>query len=114
LPSCSPGRYARESAGGGQTPASAPRVLTARGLGAELDRIGSHPSGRAPRLWSTGKSWTQIALGASAIRRYGFPHYTLHRADLQQMLIEALRRDKPDAIRRAARRVDFEQSDTGL
>jgi len=111
---CDQAPHLHEVGAGVQIAANASRVLFALGLGAELDRIGFQPSERATRLWNTGKSWTQIALGASAIRRYGFPHYTLHRADLQQMLIEAVRREKPDAIRLAARCVDFEQSDTGI
>jgi len=111
---CDQAPHLREVGAGVQIAANASRVLIALGLGAELDRVGFQPSERATRLWSTGKSWTQIALGASAIRRYGFPHYTLHRADLQQMLIDAVRREKPDAIRLDARCVDFEQSDAGV
>ena len=104
----------REVGAGVQTAANASRVLIALGLGAELDRIGFQPSERETRLWNTGKAWTQIALGATAIKRYGFPHYTLHRADLQRMLIEAVRREKPDAIRLDARCVDFRQSEAGV
>jgi len=104
----------REVGAGVQVAANASRVLIALGLGAELDRIGFQPSERETRLWSTGKAWTQIALGANAIRRYGFPHYTLHRADLQQMLIAAVQREKPDAIRLDARCIDFDQSDHGV
>src|SRR5262245_3621671 len=104
----------REVGAGVQTAANASRVLIALGLGAELERIGYQPTERETRLWNTGKAWTQIALGATAIKRYGFPHYTLHRADLQQMLIEAVRREKPDAIRLDAKCVDFRQSDNGI
>src|SRR5262245_53973418 len=104
----------REVGAGVQTAANASRVLIALGLGAALERIGYQPTERETRLWNTGKAWTQIALGATATKRYGFPHYTLHRADLQQMLIDAVRREKPGAIRLDAKCVDFRQSDTGV
>src|SRR5262245_3420526 len=80
-----------EIGAGVQIAANASRVLAALGLGPELDSIGYRPTERETRLWNTGKAWTQIALGATAVRRYGFPHYTVHRADLQAILIEAVR-----------------------
>jgi salicylate hydroxylase len=104
----------REIGAGVQTAANASRVLAALGLGPKLDCIGLKPTERETRLWNTGKAWTQIALGATAIKRYGFPHYTVHRADLQEMLIDAVTREKPDAIRLGAKCVDFSQSDSGV
>src|SRR5262249_30471701 len=82
--------------------------------GPKLDCIGYKPTERETRLWNTGKAWTQIALGATAVKRYGFPHYTVHRADLQEMLIEAVRREKPNAIRLNSKGVDFRQSDSAV
>jgi salicylate hydroxylase len=103
-----------EVGAGVQVAANASRVLTALGLGDALERIGYQPTERETRLWNTGKTWTQIALGATAIERYGFPHYTVHRADLQAILIDAVTREKPAAIRLGARCVDFSQSDDGV
>jgi salicylate hydroxylase len=104
----------REVGAGVQISANASRVLYALGLGDELARIGMKPTERETRLWNTGQTWRQMALGASAVERYGFPHFTVHRADLQNMLVEALGREKPDAIRLDAKCVDFSQSDTGV
>jgi 2-polyprenyl-6-methoxyphenol hydroxylase-like FAD-dependent oxidoreductase len=104
----------REVGAGVQTAANASRVLIALGLGDELARIGYQPTERETRLWNTGQRWTQIALGATALERYGFPHYTVHRADLQHLLIEAVRREKPDAIRLGARCIGFEQTALGV
>jgi salicylate hydroxylase len=104
----------REVGAGLQTAANASRVLIALGLGTELARIGDQPTERETRLWNTGKRWTQIALGATALERYGAPHYTVHRADLQRILIEAVCREKPNAIRLGARCIGFEQTPLGV
>jgi salicylate hydroxylase len=93
-----------------QVSANASRVLHALGLGDALARIGLKPTERETRLWNTGRTWTQLALGASAVERYGFPHLTLHRADLQALLIEAVERAKPGALHLDARCVGFAQS----
>jgi salicylate hydroxylase len=89
-----------EVGAGVQVAANASRVLIALGLGDALARIGYQPTERETRLWSTGKTWTQIALGATAIARYGFPHYTVHRADLQAILVEAVQQPGPPALPR--------------
>ena len=104
----------REVGAGVHISANASRVLYALGLGEALSRIGSRPTERETRLWNTGQSWKQLALGASAIERYGFPHFTVHRADLQQMLIDAVERTKPDAIHLNAKCVAFSQGDAGV
>jgi salicylate hydroxylase len=100
----------REVGAGVQISANASRVLYGLGLGDALVRIGMQPTERETRLWNTGKTWRQMALGASAVTRYGFPHLTAHRADLQQLLIDAVTHAKPDAMRLGAHCVGFEQT----
>jgi salicylate hydroxylase len=96
-----------EVGAGVQISANASRVLHALGLGDALARIGLKPTERETRLWNTGRTWTQLALGASAVERYGFPHLTMHRADLQALLIDAVERAKPGVLHLDARCVGF-------
>jgi 2-polyprenyl-6-methoxyphenol hydroxylase-like FAD-dependent oxidoreductase len=103
-----------EFGAGVQVSANSARVLYALGLGDELSRIGTHVGAREMRLWSTGQTWPGMALGTSAEERYGFPHFTVHRADLQGVLIEAVRREKPGAIHLDARCTGFEQAAHGV
>ncbi len=87
-----------EIGAGVQVAANGSRLLQALGLGPDLERIGTSITGKDIRLWNTGKTWPLIDLGASSVQRYGAPYFTLHRADLHAVLVEAIRRRKPDAF----------------
>jgi salicylate hydroxylase len=103
-----------EFGAGVQVSANSARVLHELGFGDELERIGTRVAARETRLWSTGQSWPAMALGKTATQRYGFPHYTVHRADLQAMLIAAVEREKRDAIRLGRRCTGLSQSPRGV
>ncbi len=75
---------------GVQLSPNATRCLADLGLGAALEAISSIPRGKEVRLWSTGQRWKLFDLGASARERYGFPYLMVHRADLHQLLLDAL------------------------
>ena len=90
------------------------RVLHALGLEAALVHIGTEVPTRDTRLWNSGRTWPQMRLGASAVERYGFRHYTVHRADLQAVLLDAVCRLKPDAVHVGARVVGFRQTGHGV
>ena len=49
------------------------------------------------RLWNTGQTWKLFDLGAVSVERYGFPYMMFHRGDLHAVLLEAIRRERPDA-----------------
>jgi salicylate hydroxylase len=100
----------KEVGAGVQLAANGSRVLQELGLDAELRSIGTELSGKEIRLWNTGRAWNFLDLGATSIERYGAPYLTLHRADLHDMLVRAVRREKPDAIRLNASAAGFEQS----
>ena len=51
------------------------------------------------RHWSTGETWNWFDLGAATAQRYGTPHVMLHRGDLHGLLAEAVRAQKPDAVK---------------
>lgn len=100
----------KEIGAGVQLAANGTRVLQDLGLTRELADIGTGISGKEIRLWNTGRSWNFIDLGTTSVERYGAPYFTLHRADLHEMLVKAVRRVKPDAIHLNATASGFEQS----
>jgi salicylate hydroxylase len=104
----------KEVGAGVQIAANGTRVLQALGLGPELQRIGTELDGKEMRLWSSGRSWNLVELGASSIEKYGAPYYTLHRADLHRVLVDAVRREKPDAFHLNARVAGFTQDESGV
>jgi salicylate hydroxylase len=68
---------------------------------------------RENRLWNTGEAFHAFSMGASVVEKYGFPHFTAHRADLQAMLAAAVETARPGALRLASRCVDVAQSPAG-
>ena len=68
------------------------RVLHDLGLEHELRTAAFLPEAIQFRHWRNGKVIGQSPLGADAVRRYGFPYYHVHRADLLNVLAEAARR----------------------
>ena len=87
------------------------RVLLALGLEEALHAISVKPLRKEIRHWRTGKTWNWYDLGAASAQRYGSPHVLLHRGDLHTILVDAVRRLKPDAIRLGRRCVGIAQSD---
>jgi len=87
------------------------RILHALGLEQSLAAIQSLPLRKEIRHWRTGRTWNWYDLGAATQQRYGFPHVLLHRGDLHAMLVDGVRRLKPDAIHLTSRCVDVVQSD---
>jgi len=90
------------------------RILRALGLGDELARIGIEPGIVDLRLWNTGARWKMMEHGANTRERYGSPHYTIHRADLQTMLKAAVLRAAPSSICVNSRCVGIAQSVRGV
>src|SRR5271168_4717778 len=104
-------RWLGEVGAGIQISANGTRVLVALGLEEQLRNIQVNPLRKEIRHWRTGKTWNWYDLGATTNQRYGFPHVLLHRGDLHDMLVSAVRRLKPNAIHLAKRCVDVIQSD---
>jgi salicylate hydroxylase len=88
----------KELGAGVQISSNGTRVLYALGLGKEAERLGVVVAGKEIRLWSTGQTWKLFDLGAVSVERYGFPYMMFHRGDLHAVLLEAIRRERPDAI----------------
>jgi salicylate hydroxylase len=100
----------REVGAGVQMGPNGTRVLHALGLEEPLKRFQFAPASRDIRLWDTGETWTWFALGAKAVERHGTPHLMLHRRDLHDVLADAVRHEKADAIHLGKRCAAVSQS----
>src|ERR1044072_6434443 len=88
----------KELGAGVQISSNGTRVLYALGLGEAAERLGVIVAGKEIRLWSTAQTWKLFDLGAVSVERYGFPYMMFHRGDLHAVLLDAIRRERPDAI----------------
>src|SRR5687767_4203733 len=88
----------KELGAGVQISSNGTRVLYALGLGDAIEKVGVIVAGKEIRLWSTGQTWKLFDLGAVSVERYGFPYMMFHRGDLHGILLDAIRRVKPNAI----------------
>ncbi|MCJ2137890.1 FAD-dependent monooxygenase [Methylobacterium sp. J-026] len=80
-----------EVGAGIQISPNASRVLAGLGLSPALRRAASEPPGVEVRALDSGRRLGGVALGAAAQAVFGAPYYVIHRADLQTLLLDALR-----------------------
>ena len=81
-----------EEAGAGiQLSPNASRVLIGLGLGPALERFVSEPARLRIRSGRHGGDLAGMELGAAMRARHGAPYWTIHRADLQSVLLDAVR-----------------------
>ena len=80
-----------EVGAGIQISPNASRVLAGLGLSAALRRAASEPPGVEVRALETGRRIGGVTLGATARETFGAPYYVIHRADLQTLLLDAMR-----------------------
>jgi len=104
----------RELGAGLQLGPNGTRVAIGLGLEEAMRRIVCPAAGKEIRLWSTGRSWRLFDLGESAVERYGAPYWMVHRGDFHALLLEAVRRVRPEAVRLGAVAVGFEQDNDGV
>ena len=83
------GREFGEVGAGIQLSPNCTRVLHDLGLEEPLRATAFLPRGIQFRNWRNGRVIDQSALGEEAIRRFGFPYYHVHRADLLRVLVDA-------------------------
>lgn len=103
-----------EVGAGVQVSPNSMRVLCALGLREEIDKVSFTPRGRELRLWNTGEGCSSPARNDVMIERFGFPHITIHRADLHSILLAAVRKFPTAEIRLDAACVGFQQDDTSV
>ena len=92
---------------------NATRVLRYLGLGDALARIASVPHRGAVLHWQTGAELVENTRAEQLERRYGAPYCQVHRADLQQLLIQAITGIDPDCLRLDARCIAAEADAQG-
>lgn len=80
-----------EVGAGLQLSPNASRVLIGLGLGAALRRAASEPPRVIVRALGSGREIGGVELGSDLRGRHGAPYYVLHRADLQTLLLDAVR-----------------------
>lgn len=78
-----------EAGAGIQLGPNVTRVLDTWGLGAALRRVAAQPQELVVRDAARGIELGRMHLGQSFAQRYGAPYLTLHRADLQELLLHA-------------------------
>src|SRR5258708_7401154 len=100
-----------EIGAGIQIAANAAIVLRELGLEAGMRAVGVKPQSYDYRDLRTGRMLYQAPLGDEAAVRYGAPMYNIHRADLIQILLDAV---PPDAKRLGACCVGISQDKDGV
>ncbi len=104
----------REVGAGLQLSANGTRVCHALGVGEALKALSCEATGKEVRLWNTGETWKLFDLGAESIARYGFPYFTVYRPDLLEVLGDAVRHKKRDAIHLGSKCAGFTQNTEGI
>ena len=66
------------------------RILQAWGLDVGLQAVAAYPDQMQVRQAPSGQVTGQLRWGAHALAKYGAPYATIHRADLHQLLLDAL------------------------
>src|ERR671921_1906149 len=89
----------KEVGAGIQLAANGTHVFYALGVGEELKALSCEAEGKEIRIWNTGETWKLFDLGKVSIERYGYPYFTVYRPDLLAVLEQAVRRERPHAIR---------------
>jgi salicylate hydroxylase len=99
----------KELGAGVQISPNGTRALQALGVLEPLRRLSCDTLGKELRLWNTGRTWKLFDLGTEATERYGFPYITVFRPDLLQVLVDAVRARRPEAIHLGRRATGFTQ-----
>ncbi len=103
-----------EVGAGVQLSANAVRVLMDIGLEPDLEAQAVKPAAYEFRMFDTAEVIQQIPLGEGYVERHGVPYYTVHRADLHEMLVRRLRALKPDAVNLNARAIGYAEDEDGI
>ena len=103
-----------EVGAGVQLSANATRVLFGLGLGERLMRCAVEAQGKEIRLWNTGESWPLFDLGVESRVRFGYPYLMLHRADLHEVLADALTARAAGSLRLGMRTVGCRRAEHGM
>jgi salicylate hydroxylase len=84
--------HLQEVGAGLQLSPNATRLLERLGVLADLQKVAVQPEAIALRRARDLSLLAQVPLGEAATRRWGAPYLTIHRADLQRVLLDAVKR----------------------
>lgn len=84
------------------------------GLADEFHKVAYAPEYQVVRHWETGQPLAQVSRGTRLMQSYGERYYTVHRADLQNLLAKAVAKHDPQAIRLGHKFERFEQDADGV
>ena len=98
-----------EAGAGIQLGPNVTRLLQAWGLTASLQAVAAYPDNLVIRSADTGAELGRLRLGAQARARYGAPYATIHRADLQALLLQAVQAEAGVALTLDQAITGFEQ-----
>ena len=90
------------------------RVLHGLGLEQSMLRSAFLPEGTQFKQWNNGKVIGESMLGASAVARYGYPYYHMHRQDLIRVLVEAVEENPNIEVHTNLLVRGFKQNDEGV
>ncbi len=90
------------------------RVLHHLGLEKALKGCAFLPEATQFRHWRTGKVIGETPLGAEVAERFGAPYYHIHRGDLLQVLMAALKECPTVTLKTGIKISDFSQDETGV
>ena len=88
---------------------NAVRALTGLGVLPALLETAARPTFRISRVWDSGEETSRLELAETAVRKYGAPQLTLHRADLLDALLDRI----PDGVIRLGHKVEHVEPDGG-
>jgi 2-polyprenyl-6-methoxyphenol hydroxylase-like FAD-dependent oxidoreductase len=87
-------RALREVGAGINVTPNATRVVHNLGLGDQLARLGVMPLAVHQQRWDDGRTLLRTPLGTDIAAHFGYPQYQSHRADVLNMLVGALPRER--------------------
>lgn len=103
----------RDVGAGLQLGPNALRVLERLGLAAAVTAAGRRPGAITLRDGRNARAMLTIPLGDAALRRWGAPYVTLHRADLIRLLAAAVEAAQPGALRTGCTVAAMSSDDSG-
>jgi salicylate hydroxylase len=95
-----------EIGAGIQISPNASRLLHRLGVRAAMDRVGVFPRGVHQRRWDDGRTLQRAPLGPEVEATFGAPYYHFHRADLANLLADAM---PPDRVHTGHKLVGLDQ-----
>jgi salicylate hydroxylase len=87
------------------------RVLRELGLDDRLAAVSVEPTAHVFRDWHSGETLLTLPLGRAVVETYGAPYLHAHRADLLEVMVDAL---GTDGVRLGARVAAVRQDDAGV